>query len=230
MAVLKDNKLRPIAYASRTLTKPERNYSTYEREALAMVDSITANFKTILRGKKFYLITDHKPLLAFMSSPLDVFGGRTLRWRLNLQEYTSKIIYIKGSVNAIADGLSRLCKEEEPPIDWTTDIVGNVPCLAVTRAQKARIQKTQDETEKKSPEKIDTDEEKDLIDLAIITASDSVENERLENEQDDFAPPECQLPEAKIITDQANMEKLVELYHDHPVIGGHVGVRRGILN
>ncbi|CAF0890272.1 unnamed protein product [Brachionus calyciflorus] len=53
---------RPVAYWSKRFTKAQRNYSTSEKELLALVLAIE-NFKQYLLGKKFIAVTDHKPLI-----------------------------------------------------------------------------------------------------------------------------------------------------------------------
>ena len=52
----------PIAYASRLLNSAERNYSTIEKECLAILYS-AMHFRPYLYGRKFTIITDRKPLV-----------------------------------------------------------------------------------------------------------------------------------------------------------------------
>lgn len=56
----------PVSYYSRTLNKAEQNYSTTGKELLAIVDSVK-HFRPYLFGKKFIIITDHKPLTWLMN-------------------------------------------------------------------------------------------------------------------------------------------------------------------
>lgn len=95
----------PICYASRTLTKTEQNYSTVEKELLAIVWA-TKYFRPYLFGRKFTIITDHKPLTWLFS--LKEPNSKLVRWRLKLEEFDYNIIYKKGIQNANADALSRI--------------------------------------------------------------------------------------------------------------------------
>lgn len=96
---------KPIAYASRTLNSSELNYSTIEKELLAIVWA-TKYFRPYLFGRKFKIITDHKPLQWVMS--LKEPNSRLTRWRLKLSEYDFSVIYKQGKCNTNADALSRI--------------------------------------------------------------------------------------------------------------------------
>lgn len=98
----------PISFASRTLNDHERNYSTIEKELLAIVWG-TKYFRPYLFGKEFNLKTDHQPIkwLHAKYSGKDI-SPRLQRWLISLGEYDIKIDYIKGSDNKVADFLSRI--------------------------------------------------------------------------------------------------------------------------
>lgn len=99
------NSDRPIAYASRTLNDSEVNYSTTEKELLAIVWA-TKYFRPYLFGRRFKIVTDHKPLQWLMN--LKESNSRLTRWRLKLAEYSYSITYKKGAANTNADALSRI--------------------------------------------------------------------------------------------------------------------------
>lgn len=123
---------KPIAYASRTLNTSEINYSTIEKELLAIVWA-TKYFRAYLFGRKFKIITDHKPLQWVMN--LKEPNSRLTRWRLKLSEYNFSVVYKQGKSNTNADALSRieLCNEE------TSSVIANPSINQPTLDQSATL-------------------------------------------------------------------------------------------
>ena len=95
----------PVAYHSRKLSSAERNYSTVEKELLAVVDGIK-KYYYYLYGAQFILETDHMPLTSIGTTK--TANARLTRWALYLQQFNFAVKYIKGSENVGADLLSRL--------------------------------------------------------------------------------------------------------------------------
>ena len=100
-----DNIRLPVSYASKKLKASERNYSTIEKECLAIVWAIS-KFQRYLYGKQFILETDHQPLIYLQKSK--IANARLMRWSLLLQPYRFRIVAIKGKDNVGADFLSRI--------------------------------------------------------------------------------------------------------------------------
>nr|GEX76361.1 reverse transcriptase domain-containing protein [Tanacetum cinerariifolium] len=96
---------RPIHYASKTMTQAESNYTTTEKEMLAVVYAFE-KFRSYLIMNKSIVYTDHSALM-YLFAKKDA-KARLLRWILLLQEFDFKVIDTKGAENYAADHLSRL--------------------------------------------------------------------------------------------------------------------------
>ncbi|KAK3106890.1 hypothetical protein FSP39_002127 [Pinctada imbricata] len=98
---------RVVCYFSKKLTKCQKNYSTIEKECLALLLALQ-HFDVYLNVTLHPILvyTDHNPLtfLHKMSNK----NQRLTRWSLLLQEYNIIINHIKGKDNVIADALSRV--------------------------------------------------------------------------------------------------------------------------
>ena len=97
--------LHPIAYASKKLAPRERNYSTIERECLAIVWAIQ-KFEMYLFNKSFMIQTDHQPL-AYVNRA-KTLNKRIMGWAMVLQEYRYRVEAIPGKDNVGPDYLSRV--------------------------------------------------------------------------------------------------------------------------
>nr|XP_022910195.1 uncharacterized protein K02A2.6-like [Onthophagus taurus] len=105
-----DGTLKPVAFASRSFSDVESRYSTIDKEALGLVYAVT-KFHQYLYGRRFTLITDHKPLERIFGEDRQtpkIASNRLLRWAMTLNSYDFEIIYRPGKENGPADSLSRL--------------------------------------------------------------------------------------------------------------------------
>lgn len=102
-----DGCMKPVAYASRSLTKTERRYAQIEKEALAIVWSLE-HWADLLVGKNFQVETDHKPLVPLLSTKLiDELPIRVQRFRMRLLRFGFTIRHVPGKELHTADALSR---------------------------------------------------------------------------------------------------------------------------
>nr|GEU30913.1 hypothetical protein [Tanacetum cinerariifolium] len=96
---------RPIHYASKTMNQAETNYTTTEKEMLAVVYAFEKIFSYLIMNKSIVYI-DHSAL-KYLFAKKDA-KARLLRWIVLLQEFDFKVIDTKGAKNYAADHLSRL--------------------------------------------------------------------------------------------------------------------------
>ena len=86
---LPDGSEQPIAFASRTLSASEQNYAQLEKEALSLIFGVK-KFHQYLYGRKFTLVTDHKPLMAILGLKKGVpslAAARLQHWAVLLSAY-----------------------------------------------------------------------------------------------------------------------------------------------
>ena len=108
LSQIQDGEERVISYASRRISKSEKNYPVHKLEFLALKWAITDKFSDYLYGAehRFTAFTDNNPLTYVLSSAkLDATGHR---WIAALSTYNFDIKYRSGKKNANADSLSRL--------------------------------------------------------------------------------------------------------------------------
>ena len=97
---------RPVAFGGRKLNKCECNYSTTEKECLAVIEALKA-YCPYLLGRKFDLFTDHKSRKWLLTRTKE-HSGRLWRWVDKFREFQCKVHHIAGNKNTVADALSRV--------------------------------------------------------------------------------------------------------------------------
>ena len=93
-----------IAYASRVLAKPERNYDVTRRELLAVVFGLKT-FRQYLLGRHFVIRTDHAALQWLRRTPEPM--GQLARWLTFIEQFTFEVVHRAGTRHGNADALSR---------------------------------------------------------------------------------------------------------------------------
>jgi len=101
-----DDRWRPVAYISKSLSDTEKNYEIHDKEMLAVIKCLEA-WRYFLEEAwiKFEVWTDHKNLEYFMSS--QKLNRRQAQWALFLSRFNFKLVYISGTKMEKANGLSR---------------------------------------------------------------------------------------------------------------------------
>ena len=141
---------QPVAFASKSLTAAESNYSNIERETLALVFGVS-RFHTYLFGKEFVIETDHKPLEMIWRKPLRSAPPRLQRLLIKIQGYKCDVRYKPGKHMVLSDTLSRLPNPRENraiPTDLTVESVYteiedvlNIDLMSFGQSKREELQK-----------------------------------------------------------------------------------------
>lgn len=108
----------PVAYESRKLSPAEKNYTTHDKEMLAIIYALKT-WRHYLLGSEFEVFTDHRSLTHFFDQK--DLNKRQVRWTEVLSEYNVKIVYKTGKAVLAADSLSRRPDYEICNIDLVQD-------------------------------------------------------------------------------------------------------------
>ena len=101
-----DGTRSPVAYSSRLIAGAEANYPTTLSEWCAATYGMS-QFGHYLRGKHFYLYTDHKPLARPFEKLSKVHIKTLHRLNAKAEDFHPEIRFVEGKSNACADYLSR---------------------------------------------------------------------------------------------------------------------------
>ena len=97
--------LQPLGFFSRKLNTADQKYSAFDRELLAMYAEIR-HFRWALEGRRFYVLSDHKPLTIALHRQSDAWSACQQRHLSYVAEYTSDIQHLAGKENVVAVCLS----------------------------------------------------------------------------------------------------------------------------
>ncbi|GFY35275.1 uncharacterized protein K02A2.6 [Trichonephila clavipes] len=135
-------------FASRSLTKTERNYSQIDKEALSIVWRVKRFYKYLF-GRHFDLVTDHKPLVSIFAPNRSLpclSATRMVHYALFLQAFSYTIKYRNTKNHGNADALSRLPLAVDKDCEYLTEAdvtnISQVELMPVTATDIARATKT----------------------------------------------------------------------------------------
>ena len=95
---------RPVAFASKSLSEAEQNYTNIKRELLGVVFPLET-FKPFTSGRQTNIITDYKTLTSLFSKCLANTSPRLTRMMLHMCDYNANALYQKGSKMFLSDAL-----------------------------------------------------------------------------------------------------------------------------
>lgn len=98
---------KPKAFFSRTMFNAQKKYSTYDRELLAIYETIV-HFQHFVEGRNFIIYCDHKPLVFAFQKKFEKCSPRQARQLDFISQFSTDMKYIPGVNNGPADALSRI--------------------------------------------------------------------------------------------------------------------------
>ncbi|KAL4303540.1 hypothetical protein GQ457_10G011170 [Hibiscus cannabinus] len=165
----------PIYYARKTLNDAQVNYTTTEKEMLAVIFAFD-KFRSYLVGTKVIVHIDHS-VIKYLLSKKDA-KPRLIRWILLLQEFDIEIIDRKGTENQVADHLSRLenkdiadtAEEIQEAVDYVSKWVETIATTHNDAKTVQRFSKKNIFTRFRTPRVIISDEDKHFDNRSIAAA------------------------------------------------------------
>ncbi|UYV68177.1 K02A2.6-like, partial [Cordylochernes scorpioides] len=193
---IQKGKERAIAYASRTLNKAEKNYSTTERECLAIIWAIN-KFRPYVFGQPFTIVTDHHSLcwLTNLKDPC----GRLARWALRLQEFDVTVVYKSGRKHQDADCLSR------SPLEYSEDMEEDIP--SIVTLQNFSEEQMNDQAIRKIADKLQSSPNNSFV---------KIDNTLYRKNYDPMGKPWL------LVVPRHLRQELLKNFHDSPT-AGHLG-------
>lgn len=201
-----------IAFASRTISKVERNYTITEKEALGVVFAV-AKFRTYLLNHEVVVRTDHQAITFLKQCKLS--HGRLTRWTLALQEYNIRWEYVQGKRNIVADVLSRVRERENNMGKYTRRVLA-------TFKDKAELEKILEHLPQQQKDEAKLNR---IIRRLAESENDNVHNHYTMHNNLLFKRKSIQDTEWRLMIPTIIAEQLIKDYHDRY---GHIGQKKTI--
>ena len=215
-------RLRPCAYFSRKCLSAAQNYDTYDRELLAIVESLR-HWRHYLEGARHKILVkcDHKNLTYFLTTK--TLSRRQARWSERLSAFDFEVEYLEGSKNP-ADGPSR-----RP--DYADDYDDSRPrarLLAAIHGEAPPIDELDELDKDLMTELIRalvTDELAQKVMQKLQRARMHDADEQDEDEEWSIGSAGALLHEGRIYVPESVRNQVIRLHHDTPEFG-HFGIAR----
>jgi len=107
--------LQPLGFFSKKLEKSQQKYSAFDRELLAVVLALR-HFRWAVEGRRFTILTDHKPLTQAIFRLSDPWTARQQRHLAYVAEFSADLLHVAGADNVVADALSRYTAAAVVPV------------------------------------------------------------------------------------------------------------------
>ncbi len=107
-----DGQQQPIVFISKAFSKAQLRWSTFEKEAYAIIFCIR-KLDYLLRDIHFTLQTDHRNLMFLKEES----NPKVVRWNMVIAEYNYTLQHIPGETNVIADAMSRLVQNPKTEVE-----------------------------------------------------------------------------------------------------------------
>ena len=125
LSQVQDGYQRVIAYAGKRLNNAQKNFTTTEKEAFAVILGFQ-HYDSFLRGNLVKVVTDHIALKWLLTQKTP--KGRLARWIAYLQQFNYEVIHKPGKLLTNADALSRIDHNDEAT-DLDADVEDEMfPC------------------------------------------------------------------------------------------------------
>lgn len=215
-----------VAYASRTLHKAERPYSTSEKECLAVIWALE-HFRSYIEGLHVTIFSDHNSLRWLMSRPN--LSGRLARWSLRLQDFDFDINHKPGACNQVPDALSRnpvLSCETQMDILPDYAVIGGLdlrtlPPVVFSDREHLRQMQLNDHDTGKLLRMLEGQEEHMEGELSQFEIQDGLLYFVDSKASCNLHP----MKRLRLYAPTAMKRSLLEYYHDHP-LAGHLGMSK----